>query len=175
MNEFLLSLTHMQKNVDSCENFLVHFRGCDPRALHPTHNDPAWESQKEEAGGRCQQHSTARTLADPKNKSDAKTRGGAGALEEGRGYYGIEWGDMKQDKAGRGKDGQKGKVWTRRYALEREWGQRREAWRPDPISLPMVRSDKEPLGLPFSHSSALKHPSHPITADARVPNRTGRA
>lgn len=80
MNKFLQSPTRTQKNVDSCENFLVHFRGGDPRALHPTHNDPAWECQKEEAGGGCQQHSTAQTLADPKNKSDAKTRGSGGVI-----------------------------------------------------------------------------------------------
>lgn len=109
----------------------------------------------------------------PKTKATQR-QGWAG----GGGEKGLSWdreGDMKQDKAGRGKDGQKGKVWTRRYALERERGQRREAWRPDPTSLPMVRSDTEPLGLPFSHSTSLKHPSHPITADAKVPNRTGRA
>lgn len=154
MNEFLQSLTCMQKNVDSCENFLVHFRGCDPHALHHTHNDPAWECRKEEAGGGCQQHSTARTLADPKNKSDAKTREG--------GEKGLLWdreGDMKRDKAGRGKDEQKGKVWTRRYALERERGQRREAWKPDPTPLPMVRSDTEPLGSrsPTALLSNIRH------------------
>lgn len=107
-----------------------------------------------------------------KRRKDKGWGGGAG------GEKGLLWDRVGRHETGQGrggKDGQKGKVWTRRYALEREWGQRREAWRPDPTSLPMVRSDMEPLGLPFSHSTALKHPSHPITADARVPNRTGRA
>lgn len=114
MNEFLQSLTRMQKNVDSCENFLVHFRACDPRALHPTHNDPAWECQKEEAGGGCQQHSTARTLADPKNKSDAKTRGGAGGSG---GEKGLLWDRVGRHVTGQGREG---KGWTKREGMDEE-------------------------------------------------------
>lgn len=53
--------------------------------------------------------------------------------------------------------------------------ERREACRLDPHSLPMVRWDTEPHQLLFSQSTALKHPSHPITVDAGLPKRTGRA
>lgn len=53
-----------------------------------------------------------------------------------------------------------------------------EGWvacKPDPTPLPMVSTHMDPQRLLFSHSSGLKHPSHPITADAQLPKRTGRA
>lgn len=58
---------------------------------------PQWPSMgmpEEEVGWGCQQHSTARTLADARNKSIAKTRRGEGLQgEEGRRGrdYGLEW------------------------------------------------------------------------------------
>lgn len=75
----MLLLGYMQENIDSCENFLVHFLDYDP-SLVQTH--PQWSSmgmpKEEEAGRECQQHSMDWTLADPRNKSFAKTRGVGG-------------------------------------------------------------------------------------------------
>lgn len=148
---------------------------------------------EEEAGQGCQQHSMAQTLADLRNKGIAKTRRGEGMKEEegireGGDYElsGKRW-NLEKIKV---KDVKQVKVWIAGIckpgcvcARERErWvcvlaggGRERTTCRLGPSLLPMVSPDTGPHHVPFSHSTALKHPSHPITADAGLPKRAGRA
>lgn len=166
MNMVLQSLGCMKKKLNSCENFLVHFLGCDPRSFNPTHNDPAWECKRrrrDEAASSIPRLGLWRIQETKASQRQGEVK--AWKKEEGGGESGRS---RREDEA---KQGGKEKVGKRRYR-EREW---RESCRLDPTPLPMVCTDTEPHQVLFSHRTALKHPSHPITADARLPKRTGRA